>query len=71
MVQSEDILSKYENKRTVKLGDIAKGTANGAAIGTLGGILYAYFNDKQYFPCMIGGLLVGGTISRIFLIRKN
>jgi hypothetical protein len=68
---AEDILNKQKsNSGNITITDVTRGTATGAIIGLVGGGLYAYFYEKKYFGCMLVGTLVGGLISRIFLIEK-
>lgn len=67
MIYADDI-SNSSIKRP-QLKDITAGTATGAAIGLVGGVLYAFFNKKGYLECMTIGTLAGGLLSNIFIIR--
>lgn len=66
MVYADEILKKKEPGNS---SPIIQGTAAGAAVGLIGGILYAYFNKQNYLPSGLTGLLVGGICTRIFLIK--
>lgn len=72
MVYADEILEKRKDDKesSFTFSSMAEGTTTGAVIGLVGGILYAYFNQKKYVGCMIVGTVAGGIVSRLFLIKR-
>jgi hypothetical protein len=71
MPYAKDILTNAEQavNKKVYLSEIAKGTAFGGAAGALIGLTYAHFRDKNIYIHAIAGMLIGGIISRLFIIK--
>lgn len=59
--------SNEKNSNKITITEATKGTLFGAGIGVVGGLLYAKFRNKDYFISGFLGMIVGGTISKIFI----
>jgi hypothetical protein len=71
MKYADDILEKTgQVKSDFTFSSMGQGTATGAIVGLVGGVLFAYFQKRQFVPCMLVGTIAGGLVSRIFLIKK-
>jgi hypothetical protein len=55
---------------TTILNDLTKGTMTGAAIGAGVGIYIGFSRDKNLLLTGFLGALLGGVISRIFIVKK-
>ena len=66
---AEDILNKNRSASPSTVTEATKGTVAGAAIGLIGGAIYAFFYQKKYLPSMGIGAVAGGVISRIFITK--
>ena len=70
-IYASELMDKIKNnhptENSISLVEKSKGTIWGAGIGIAGGLLYAKFNNKNYATCTIIGLIIGGTVSQIFI----
>ncbi len=67
---AEDILSKKTVAKRISLSDLAQGTLAGAAVGCVGGFIYAYYREKTYWSSMLIGTLIGSVVSGVFIGKK-
>lgn len=50
---------------TTSLVKLTEGTVTGAAIGLVGGYIFAKFNNKNVYLCGLLGLMAGGIVSKV------
>lgn len=55
---------------TTIINDLTKGTMTGAAIGAGIGIYIGFSRDKNLLMTGFLGAILGGAISRIFIVKK-
>jgi len=64
---ASDVLSTTSNSSstTSTLTQFTEGTITGAIIGTVGGVLYGKFSNKNVYFTGFIGMVVGGVVSKI------
>ena len=72
MLYAKDILTsaKAAVHKKPTISEMTKGTVVGASIGALAGLTYAHFREKPIYLHLVGGMLIGGLISRLLIIKK-
>ena len=61
-----DVLpNEQKNSAPMTLTKLSEGSITGAIIGTVGGVLYSKFNNKNIYLCGFVGMLIGGVISKV------
>ena len=64
-------VSETKSKDTTSvINDLTKGTMTGAAIGAGVGIYIGFSRHKNILMSGFLGLILGGAISRIFIVKK-